>query len=782
MAPGRPELQARAAVAGPKALILYDSTGTYAWQGELYATYAANLVGHFGSFKAEKVSAYAAGEMAAYDAVIYVGSTYNEPLPTSFMNDVLASTTPIVWVGQNIWEPMQLDFNRFVGRFGFAAPSLDASDFASVEYKGVTLTRSSENLDGVVTFGILDPTKAVAIAQAVRADGTKVPWALRAGNLTYFAEVPFPFAEETDRVHVFEDVLFDALAPCTPVRHRAMLRLEDILPTDDPKVLHDTVDYLASQGVPFGFGVISEFYDPLGVMGKAGTVVHLKDRPQLVKALQYAQSKGGVLIEHGYTHQYSNVRNPYDGLSADDGEFFIFTVNSDNTLNYIRPVPEDSTTWATNRVAAADKEFANAKMSAPTIWTTPHYGASAADYKVFSARFPARWERALYFSGVLSGGAVDASHFLGMYYPYVARDVYGGTVLPENSGSYETDAPLHLVPDILAAARANLAVRDGIAGMFYHPFQGLTPLKQIVTGVKALGYTYVSPASVISEKNGPYAPCMAPVATATAGNGRIDLSWTLPSDGGSPVTSYKVYRGTAAGGETLLATLGNVKTYADTAVTSATRYYYKVTATTALGTSPMSAEVSAIALGAPGAPVLTATGGPGVVHLSWTAPADNGQPLWGYKVYRGTASGAETIYAWPGLPTTFDDTSVTGGTAYFYKVSAVNAVGEGAPSNEASATMSAATVPGTPTLTVTAGAHSVLLSWTVPPNGGSPLWGYKVYRGTASGGETIYAWPGTATTLTDASVVAGTRYYYTVSAVNAVGEGSQSGEFSAVPT
>ena len=28
------------------------------------------------------------------------------------------------------------------------------------------------------------------------------------------------------------------------------------------------------------------------------------------------QSKGGTIIEHGYTHQYSNVANPYDGVTG----------------------------------------------------------------------------------------------------------------------------------------------------------------------------------------------------------------------------------------------------------------------------------------------------------------------------------------------------------------------------------------------------------------------------------------------------------------------------------
>ena len=87
----------------------------------------------------------------------------------------------------------------------------------------------------------------------------------------------------------------------------------------------------------------------------------------------------------------------------------------------------------------------------------------------------------------------------------------------------------------------------------------------------------------------------APVLSATAGTASVSLSWTEPTDGGSPITGYNVYRGVATGGETLLVSLGLVTTYVDTSAATGSTYYFVVTAVNAEGESVWSNEVSATA-------------------------------------------------------------------------------------------------------------------------------------------------------------------------------------------
>jgi fibronectin type 3 domain-containing protein len=182
---------------------------------------------------------------------------------------------------------------------------------------------------------------------------------------------------------------------------------------------------------------------------------------------------------------------------------------------------------------------------------------------------------------------------------------------------------------------------------------------------------------------------------------------------------------------------------------------------------------------------LTAQGGTAQVSLSWTAPAGQGTPPTGYNLYEGTRPEQMTATpvngATPLTGTSFTVTGLTAGTKYYFEVTAVNSAGEGAPSNQASATTTGP--PGAPAgLVATGGNGQVSLSWAPPPSsGGSPVTGYNVYMSTASGSRGTELTTVTATSYTATGLSNGTKYYFRVTALNALGEGPASAQVSVIP-
>jgi hypothetical protein len=185
----------------------------------------------------------------------------------------------------------------------------------------------------------------------------------------------------------------------------------------------------------------------------------------------------------------------------------------------------------------------------------------------------------------------------------------------------------------------------------------------------------------VSNSQAPPAPTGL---TATPGSGKVTLSWSASIG----ATSYNVYRGTAAGGENTTALAKNVTaaSYVDSGVTNGTKYYYKIAAVNAVGTSGLSTEASATPqVSVPATPTgLTATPGNTRVTLKWTASAGAKS----YNIYRGTTAGAEsaTPIATGITKLSYVDTGLFNGSPRFYKVAAVNAGGTSALSNEVSAT------------------------------------------------------------------------------------------------
>ncbi|MGH3370825.1 MAG: fibronectin type III domain-containing protein, partial [Nocardioidaceae bacterium] len=107
--------------------------------------------------------------------------------------------------------------------------------------------------------------------------------------------------------------------------------------------------------------------------------------------------------------------------------------------------------------------------------------------------------------------------------------------------------------------------------------------------------------------------------------------------------------------------------------------------------------------GVPGAPTsLSASPGDASASLTWSAPSfDGGSPVTGYRVYRGTSPNPTTALTPDlGVVTSYTDSGLANGTTYFYKVSALNANGEGPLSNQAQVTPVALVPPSEPLSTL----------------------------------------------------------------------------------
>ena len=176
------------------------------------------------------------------------------------------------------------------------------------------------------------------------------------------------------------------------------------------------------------------------------------------------------------------------------------------------------------------------------------------------------------------------------------------------------------------------------------------------------------------------AALQAPVLTdAESGDGSIRLSWTSVAQ----ANYYIVSRSEKNGGP--YEELGYVSdtNYVDASAQEGKLYYYVITAANASQTSMISNQLKA-------KPYETADGAPAKVDGLW-AEADSGsvslkwkpqEEAMQYHVMRSNVSGGPYDVIATTNEAEYVDMSVTNGTTYYYVVSAVNAAGEGAESDE----------------------------------------------------------------------------------------------------
>ena len=202
-------------------------------------------------------------------------------------------------------------------------------------------------------------------------------------------------------------------------------------------------------------------------------------------------------------------------------------------------------------------------------------------------------------------------------------------------------------------------------------------------------------------------------ATATAvSSSQINLTWTNNS---ASATLNLIERKTTVNGTyaQIAQVAANVQTYSDTnGLAPNTRYYYQIRASNGTIFSAYSNQPSALTFQVPPAAPsnLTITAlVSNKVTLSWT---DNSNNETGFKIQRktGVAGTYVTIVTTGANVTTYSDSTVTDGTVYYYEVSATNAVGDSAPSNEVSGTTPLA-APTSATATAVSSSQ-INLTWT----------------------------------------------------------------------
>ena len=159
----------------------------------------------------------------------------------------------------------------------------------------------------------------------------------------------------------------------------------------------------------------------------------------------------------------------------------------------------------------------------------------------------------------------------------------------------------------------------------------------------------------------------------------------------------------------------------------------------------------------------TASVSAGQAALAWTGSTS----ATSYHVRRAASAGGTYATIATVDSASHTDTGLTAGATYYYAFSAINSVGESADSAPLPVTIVSASPTG---LTVALVNRSPVLTWNASTGAAS----YKIKCSTAANGS--YATVGTpvATTFTDTTAASGATYYYTVTAVNAGGDGPAS--------
>jgi FtsP/CotA-like multicopper oxidase with cupredoxin domain len=223
---------------------------------------------------------------------------------------------------------------------------------------------------------------------------------------------------------------------------------------------------------------------------------------------------------------------------------------------------------------------------------------------------------------------------------------------------------------------------------------GLVNGTSYVFRVAAVNAAGTGPWTAASQAVVPDVVPLAPSGvTAVAGSAQVSLTWTAPtSNGGTPVSSYRIEQSVNGGATwtTVVGSTGNAAvTRTITGLTNGTTYVFHVAAINGAGLGAFSTASAAVtpraaatAPSVPAAPTgIAGAVGTRTITVSWVAPVNGGSAITGYALQYTTNGGATYVTVTANSGTTTTSRAVTGltaGTAYRFRVAAINAVGASA--------------------------------------------------------------------------------------------------------
>ncbi|TCB99618.1 hypothetical protein E0H26_03405 [Micromonospora zingiberis] len=312
--------------------------------------------------------------------------------------------------------------------------------------------------------------------------------------------------------------------------------------------------------------------------------------------------------------------------------------------------------------------------------------------------------------GSISGGGavtVRGSNLAG------ATAITIGTATEQSTGTSTLLLPCTAAP----AAGCFTANADGSLGISSMPARsGAAPVTVTVVTRGAAGsgsYVYAA------------VPATPATPTAVAGVASATVSWTAPADNGSPITGYVLTPIRDGVAQSPITVDAATTTRTLTGLSTSVQYTFQVAATNAFGTGTASnASAPVVPYTVPAAPMINSVAaGTNSATISWSAPANGGSTITGYRLTPYLGGVAQAPVSLPATPTSGTVTGLTAGATYTFRVAAVNAAGTGPDSAQSAG--------------VTVNAPPVLNF--PPPAGGEVGASYRVTL-TVSGGTAPFAW------------------------------------------